>query len=61
LGSRAWQPRDTLRHNGVHVHDFHTTLLHLLGINHERLTYKFQGRPYRPTDVEGNLVKELLA
>jgi hypothetical protein len=47
--------------DGVHVHDFHATLLHLLGIDHERLTYKFQGRRYRLTDVEGQLVKGLLA
>ncbi len=46
---------------GVHVHDFHATLLHLLGIDHERLTYKFQGRRYRLTDVYGKLVPELLA
>jgi hypothetical protein len=47
--------------NGVHVHDFHATLLHLLGIDHERLTYKFQGRQYRLTDVEGKVVRGLLA
>lgn len=47
--------------DGVHVHDFHATLLHLLGIDHERLTYKFQGRRYRLTDVEGKVVKGLLA
>jgi hypothetical protein len=44
----------------VHVHDFQATLLHLLGIDHERLTYKFQGRRYRLTDVEGHVVKDLL-
>jgi Protein of unknown function (DUF1501) len=47
--------------NGVHIHDFHATLLHLLGIDHERLTYKFQGRRYRLTDVHGHVVKGLLA
>jgi hypothetical protein len=47
--------------DGVHVHDFHATLLHLLGIDHERLTYKFQGRRYRLTDVHGKLVKGILA
>jgi len=46
--------------DGVPVHDFQATLLHLLGIDHERLTYRFQGRRYRLTDVEGNLVKGLL-
>ena len=47
--------------NKVHVHDFQATVLHLLGIDHERLTYKFQGRYYRLTDVHGNVVKPLLA
>ncbi len=46
---------------GVHVHDFHATMLHLLGIDHERLTYKFQGRRYRLTDVHGKVVKGILA
>jgi hypothetical protein len=45
----------------VHVHDFHATMLHLLGIDHERLTYKFQGRRYRLTDVHGKIVKGILA
>ena len=47
--------------DGVHVHDFQATLLHLLGIDHERLTYRFQGRRYRLTDVHGKVVKEILA
>jgi hypothetical protein len=47
--------------DGVHVHDFHATLLHLLGIDHERLTFKFQGRDYRLTDVHGRVVKDILA
>ncbi|MCF6287485.1 MAG: DUF1501 domain-containing protein, partial [Candidatus Hydrogenedentes bacterium] len=47
--------------NGVHVHDFHATLLHLLGIDHKRLTYDFQGRGFRLTDVFGNVVKDILA
>ncbi|MBU6302365.1 MAG: DUF1501 domain-containing protein [Verrucomicrobia bacterium] len=47
--------------DGVHVHDFQATVLHLLGIDHERLTYKFQGRRYRLTDVHGHVVKEILA
>ena len=45
----------------VHVHDLHATLLHLLGIDHLKLTYKFQGRNYRLTDVHGNLVPKLIA
>lgn len=45
----------------VHVHDLQATLLHLLGLDHERLTFTFQGRQYRLTDVHGKVVKELLA
>jgi hypothetical protein len=45
---------------GVHIHDFHATLLHLLGIDHERLTYQYQGRHFRLTDVHGHVVKEIL-
>jgi hypothetical protein len=44
----------------VHVHDFHATLLHLLGVDHERLTYFYQGRRFRLTDVHGTVVRELL-
>jgi uncharacterized protein (DUF1501 family) len=47
--------------NPVHVHDFHATLLRLLGIDHERLTYKFQGRRFRLTDVFGKVVEDVLA
>lgn len=47
--------------NGVHVHDFQATLLHLLGIDHERLTYRFQGRDFRLTDVHGHVVQAVLA
>ncbi len=45
----------------VHVHDFHATILHLLGFDHERLTYRHAGRDYRLTDVAGNVVKDILA
>ena len=45
----------------VHVHDLQATILHLLGIDHKRLTYKFQGRHFRLTDVHGNLVRQVLA
>lgn len=45
----------------VHLHDLNATLLHLLGIDHERLIYRFQGRDFRLTDVHGKLVKEILA
>jgi uncharacterized protein (DUF1501 family) len=47
--------------NGVHVHDFHATIMHLLGIDHERLTYKYQGRHFRLTDVHGHVVKPIIA
>src|SRR5687767_9285298 len=45
----------------VHVHDLHATILHLLGLNHERLIFRFQGRDFRLTDVHGEVVKKLLA
>lgn len=45
----------------VHVHDLHATILHLLGIDHERLTFRFQGRDFRLTDVHGCVVREILA
>jgi hypothetical protein len=45
----------------VHVHDLHATILHLLGIDHERLTYRYSGRDYRLTDVSGNVVRSILA
>ena len=45
----------------VHVHDFQATILHLLGIDHERLTFRFQGRRFRLTDVHGHVVKKILA
>jgi hypothetical protein len=47
--------------NPVHIHDLHATILHLFGIDHEQLTYKFQGRRYRLTDVHGHAVKGILA
>ena len=46
--------------DGVHVHDFHATILHLLGLDHERLTYRHAGRDYRLTDVHGEVVDGLL-
>ena len=45
----------------VHVHDWHATVLHLLGLNHEKLTYRHAGRDMRLTDVKGNVVKEIIA
>ena len=49
------------RGQGPHVHDFHATILHTLGFDHTRLTFKFQGRHFRLTDVSGEVVKKLLA
>ena len=61
----TWGASDDLAINAVkdkvHVHDFQATILHLLGIDHERLDFKFQGRRYRLTDVHGKLVKGILA
>lgn len=51
----------TVGRNKVHVHDFHATILHLMGLNHERLTYRHAGRDFRLTDVHGNVVRDLLA
>lgn len=48
-------------HDKVHVHDLHATILHLLGIDHERLTYRYSGRDFRLTDVHGRVVTDLLA
>jgi len=45
----------------VHVHDLHATILHLLGFDHEKLTYRYNGRDFRLTDVYGNVVKELVS
>jgi hypothetical protein len=51
----------TATENKVHVHDLHATILHLLGFDHERLTYRYAGRDFRLTDVHGRVVNELLA
>jgi hypothetical protein len=45
----------------MHVHDLHATILHLMGINHEKLTYRYSGRDFRLTDVEGKVAKEIIA
>ena len=47
--------------NKVHIHDLHATILHLLGLDHEKLTYRYAGRDYRLTDVSGNVVKGIIA
>jgi hypothetical protein len=51
----------TVAENKVHVHDLHATILHLLGLDHERLTYRHAGRDFRLTDVSGNVVHEIIA
>jgi len=45
----------------MHVHDLHATLMHLMGVEHERLTYRYQGRDFRLTDVHGHIVRDILA
>ena len=57
---RRLRPR-TSAEDPVHVHDFQATVLHLLGIDHERLTFRFQGRDFRLTDVHGKVVKDVIA
>jgi hypothetical protein len=47
--------------NPVHVHDLNATILHCLGVDHKKLTFKFKGRQYRLTDVHGNVVHDVLA
>ena len=47
--------------NKVHVHDLHATILHLLGLDHERLTYRYGGRDFRLTDVHGEIVHDILS
>jgi uncharacterized protein (DUF1501 family) len=51
----------TIASQPVHVHDYHATILHLMGIDHKRLTYRYAGRDFRLTDVAGNVVHEILA
>ena len=47
--------------NRVHVHDLHATVLHLMGLDHTQLTYRYSGRDFRLTDVAGNVIKDILA
>jgi hypothetical protein len=64
-GGLSWGQSDEYGFNvaagGVHVHDLQATILHLLGIDHERLTFPFQGRQFRLTDVHGRVVKEIIS
>lgn len=50
-----------ISHDPVHIHDLHATILHMLGVNHELLTYRYQGREFRLTDVHGEVVEPLLS
>jgi hypothetical protein len=52
---------DAPAENPVHVHDFHATILHLLGLDHTRLTYRYSGRDFRLTDVHGNVIQDVIA
>ena len=45
----------------MHIHDWHATILHLLGLDHEKLTYRHAGRDFRLTDVAGEVIKEVIA
>jgi len=47
--------------NPVHIHDLHATVLHALGMDHTKLTYRYSGRDFRLTDVAGNVVHDILA
>ncbi|MCY2966287.1 MAG: DUF1501 domain-containing protein [Planctomycetota bacterium] len=64
-GGTVWGETDDYCYNivrdGVHVHDLNATIMHLLGIDHTRLTYRFQGRDFRLTDIHGDVVKGVLA
>jgi uncharacterized protein (DUF1501 family) len=60
----SWGTTDEIGHlaveGKVHMHDLHATLLHLLGVDHERLTFEHAGRNFRPTDVYGRIVQEIM-
>jgi hypothetical protein len=59
-GNPIQPSKDEFTPSAVHVHDLQATILHLMGINHERLSYRYQGRDFRLTDVHGHLVKDVL-
>jgi arylsulfatase A-like enzyme len=64
-GGQAYGETDDFSYNivkdPVHIHDLNATALHLMGIDHTKLTYRFQGRDYRLTDVHGKVVQGVLA
>jgi hypothetical protein len=62
--SRKAQTEDygiEIAHDQMHIHDFHATILYLLGMDHTRLTFRHAGRDYRLTDVAGNVIKQIVA
>ena len=60
-GNVVTPDKDKYNKHAVHVHDLHATIMHLMGIDHTKLTYKFQGRHFRLTDVHGHVVKDILS
>lgn len=64
-GGTSWGTSDDfgmdVNENPVHIHDLNATMLHLLGLDHERLTWRHQGRDYRLTDVHGEVIQGILA
>ena len=59
--ARPTSTASTSPRTAVHVHDFHATILHLLGLDHTRLTFRHAGRDFRLTDVKGQVVRDLIA
>ena len=63
-GGKIYGESDDFSYNIVrdplHIRDFHATVLHLLGIDHKKLTFKYQGRDFRLTDVAGNVIKDIV-
>ena len=49
-----------MRYDSVHVHDLHATILHQIGIDHEKLTYRYSGQNFRLTDVHGEVIKDII-
>ena len=64
-GGRAYGATDPVglraEKDKVHIHDLHATILHLMGLDHQKLTYRYQGRDFRLTDVYGNVVHDIIA
>ena len=59
--SKVHQDVDEAIENKCHIHDWHATILHLLGLDHERLTYRYAGRDFRLTDVQGVVARDIIA